>query len=98
MHAVLPIDPDQRDEALELIQETAEQYRNDEGTLEFQASTNVDDPNRVTFFECYEDEAAIEQHRQTDHYKEFGRSIQEYLTGKPEITRYDVDSMTDIEV
>ncbi|THE65986.1 antibiotic biosynthesis monooxygenase [Salinadaptatus halalkaliphilus] len=98
INATLPIDPDQRDQALELIQKTAAQYREDDGTIEFQASTDIDNPNHVNFFECYEDEAALEQHRQSDHYEEFGRSIAEFLVGKPEITRYDVESTTEIEV
>jgi len=96
--ATLPIDSDTREDALERIQNLVEQCQDDEGTLEYRAATDIADPNLVRFFERYEDEAALEAHTQTDHYQEFSAALPELLAGKPEITRYEVDSATDVEL
>ena len=91
VHAALPLDPDHRDEALDLIRDMTEKCPNDEGTIEYQASTDVNDPNLVRFVERYEDEEAVETHRGTDHYEEFGKTIQDMMAGKPDIDRYEVE-------
>ena len=96
--ATLPIDPEKRADALERISDLVEHCQDDDGTLEYRAATDVDDPNLIRFFECYEDEAALEAHTQTEHYQAFSAALPELLAGKPEITRYEVESATDVEL
>jgi quinol monooxygenase YgiN len=61
LHAVFPLDPAKRDEALDLIESLVEQSQNESGMIDYRAAVDVSDPNVVRFFEQYED-AAFEAH------------------------------------
>ena len=98
LHAVFPLDPDRRDEALEVIAELTEKSRAEPGMIEYRPTTDVDDPNVVRFFERYEDEAAFEAHSKTDHFQEFEAALPDLLAGEPEVTRFEVDSVTEMEL
>ena len=50
------------------------------------------------FFERYEDEAAFDAHAETDHFQEFAAALPDLLAGEPEITRYDVDTASAVEL
>ena len=43
-----------------------------------------DDPNRFYFYEVYRDEAALEAHRQTPHFKLYFEKSQPLLAAPPE--------------
>lgn len=98
VHASFPLDPASRDEALDLLEDIAEQSRTEAGMIDYRVATDVEDPNVVRFFEQYEDEAALEAHTQTEHFGAFQETISDFLAGKPEVTRYDIDSATDLEL
>ncbi|HSG90073.1 MAG TPA: putative quinol monooxygenase [Pseudomonadales bacterium] len=40
--------------------------------------------------ELYEDEAALEAHGKTTHFKELGAALGPYMAGRPEISRLQV--------
>jgi quinol monooxygenase YgiN len=44
-------------------------------------------PGTYVFLERYVDEAAVEAHRGTDHFKTLGRKMGEYMDGRPAILR-----------
>ncbi|WP_276270986.1 putative quinol monooxygenase [Haloarcula litorea] len=98
LHASFPIDPDKREEALDLIEDLVEQSQAEEGMIDYRATTDVNDPNVVRFFEQYEDEAAFEAHTQTDHFQEFEAALPDLLDGEPEILRFDVESATELDL
>lgn len=98
LHAVFPLDPDKRDEALDLIAELAEKSRAEPGMVEYRPTTDVDDPNVVRFFERYEDEAAFEAHSKTDHFQAFEAALPDLLAGEPEVTRFEVESADELEL
>jgi quinol monooxygenase YgiN len=98
LHAVFPLDPDKRDEALDLIAELAEKSRAEPGMIEYRPTTDVDDPNVVRFFERYEDEAAFEAHSKTDHFQAFEAALPDLLAGEPEVTRFEVESADELEL
>jgi quinol monooxygenase YgiN len=98
IHATFPIDPDSRERALELIRPLAEQSRAEDGVVDYRVAADVDDPNLLRFFEQYEDEAALEAHQETDHFGEFEAALPELLDGEPEVTQFDVDSATELDV
>ena len=99
IHASMPLDPEKRDEALDHIEELAGTVRaEEEGTLEYRATTDVEEPNVVRFFERYEDEAALGAHSQTDHYQEFAEMLPEWLAGEPEVIRFDVEEMSELDL
>jgi quinol monooxygenase YgiN len=46
-----------------------------------------DEPNTYVFLERYVDEAAVEHHRGTQHFKEIGRKFRGLLEGAPQVRR-----------
>lgn len=98
VHATFPIDPDSREEALELARELAEHSRNEEGTIEYRVATDIEDSNVLRFVERYEDEAAFGAHAETEHFQRFESALPDLLGGEPEVVRFDVDSATEVEL
>jgi len=98
LHATFPLDPAKRDEALDRIADLVEQSQAEDGMIDYQAATDVSDPNVVRFFEQYEDEAAFEAHTQTDHFQEFEAALPDLLAGEPEVLQFEVDSATELDL
>jgi len=98
IHASFPIDPDSREQALDLIEDLVEQSQAEEGMIDYQATTEVGNQNVVRFFEQYEDEAALAAHSQTDHFQEFEEALPAFLAGEPEVVQFDVDSATELDL
>lgn len=98
IHATFPVDPDRRDEALELVEELAEDSREEDGVVDYRVTTDVEDPNVFRFFERYEDEAAFGAHAETDHFETFEEALPDLLSGDPEVTRFDVESASPVEL
>jgi quinol monooxygenase YgiN len=98
VHASFPLDPDRREEALDHVETLVERSRAEAGTVEYRATTDVTEPNVVRFLERYEDAAAFEAHTGTDHFRAFQEALPDYLAGDPEITRFEVESATELEL
>jgi quinol monooxygenase YgiN len=99
IHASMPLKPERRDEALDQIADLAETVREEEdGVLDYRATTDVNDPNVVRFLERYEDEQALATHSQTDHYQAFAEALPGWLAGEPEVLRFDVDEMSELDL
>mgnify|MGYP000038297015 FL=1 len=98
IHASFPIDPEKRDEALELIEALVEQSNEEDGMIEYRATTDVQDENLVRFFEQYENEEAFLAHTQTDHFQEFESQLPALLAGEPEVLRFDVSEATELDL
>jgi quinol monooxygenase YgiN len=81
-----------------LIRELAENSREEEGVIEYRVATDVDDENLFRFFEQYEDEAAFGAHAEADHFERFEAELLELLAGEPEVTRFEIESATDVEL
>ena len=43
--------------------------------------------NTYVFMERYVDQAAVEAHRATEHFKTLGRKMGEFMDGRPEVLR-----------
>jgi quinol monooxygenase YgiN len=46
-----------------------------------------DTPGTYVFMERYVDQAAMEAHRATEHFKTLGRKMGEFMDGRPEVVR-----------
>lgn len=55
-----------------------------------QLYTLCKDDDGYVMLELYEDEAALEAHGQSDHFKAGGAKLGPHLAGKPEISRLQV--------
>jgi quinol monooxygenase YgiN len=97
IHATFPVAPDERERAVEQMQELAEHSRDEDGVITYEVVTDIDDPNVFRVMERYEDEAAFGAHSQTDHLGEFAELLPELLAGEPEIMRFDVESASEVQ-
>lgn len=98
IRATIPIAPDSREEALDLARELAEASRQEDGVIEYQVATDIEDENRLRFFELYEDEAAFGAHGQSDHFQEFEAALPDLVAGAPEVIKYEVDSREELDL
>jgi len=98
LDAVFPIDPQKREEAIELFGAVAEASRAEDGVLDYRVAAGIDDENRFQFFERYEDEAAFAAHGESEHVERLGAELPDLLAGEPEVTRFDVDSASAVEL
>ena len=98
LHAVFPIEPDKLDDALDLAETMVEESNEEPGVINYRAATDVGAGNLLRFFEQYEDAAAMEAHVESDHFGTFEAALPDLLAGDPDITRFDVDSVSDVEL
>lgn len=98
IHAVFPIKESQRKDALALADEMVEKSNEEDGVLEYRATTDVRDPNVVRFFEKYEDETAFRKHTETEHFQRFEERLPDLLGGEPGVTQFDVSEETRLEL
>lgn len=96
MHAALPIDPNGKAEAIDLLVDLAEQSRAEDGVIEYRVTTDAEDPNTIRVFEQYEDDGAVDDHMSSDHFQTFQADIEGYIAGEPTLTRFDVSAETDV--
>lgn len=98
IYATIPIDPDRREDALAVVQELAVASRAEEGVVDYRVGTDVEDPSVLRFIEQYEDEDAFAAHAETEHFQTFEETIPDMLAGVPEVTRFDVESVSDVQM
>ena len=85
LHVTVQVKPEHVSEFLEVVRYDAEHSEKDEpGCLRFDVIQDLDDPNRFYFYEVYRDEAALEAHRQTSHFKLYFEQSQPWLAAPPE--------------
>ena len=98
VHATFPVDPEKREEALDLIGDLAEQSRSEDGVVDYRAGADVEDPNTVRFLKRDEDEAAFGAHAETGHFQAFEEALPDLLAGEPQVTRFDVSDVSDVDL
>jgi len=98
IHATFPIEPTHRDRAVEQMRTLAERSRAEDGIVDYRVTTDIDDPTLFRFVEQYESEAAFEAHVETDHFRDFEAALPELLDGEPDVTRFDVENVSDVEL
>lgn len=97
-HAIVPIDPERREEAIERASEMAAVSRARDVVIDYRVAVDVDDPNVLRFFEQFPDEASFEAHLDTDHYRAFMDDLSEFLASEPEIRRFEVETVEEIDL
>ena len=60
---------------------------NEDGTLYYKLFKVNDAPTTYIFMEQYRDQAAVDAHRNYDHFKRLGKAMGPFLAGAPKITR-----------
>jgi autoinducer 2-degrading protein len=67
----LDIAPDKFDAFMEVAKENAAASAKDPGCLQFNIMVSQTDPHHIMFYEVYENAAAVDFHRQTEHFKKY---------------------------
>ncbi|ETR78058.1 antibiotic biosynthesis monooxygenase [Afipia sp. P52-10] len=70
--------------ATELVKKVNE---NEKGCLLYQLY-HGDEPNTYVFLERYADQAAVDAHRASDHFKTLGRAMGAFMDGPPAVKRF----------
>lgn len=73
------ITPGQIDAYLAALKENGAATVKEPGCHEFNILVSQKDPNHVLIFEVYNDAAAAEAHRQTDHFKKYAATIKDMV-------------------
>lgn len=55
--------------------------RDEPGCFRFDILQNSEDPNRFHLYEVYQDEAALDAHRNAPHYKKWRETVQDWFDG-----------------
>ena len=54
---------------LELVREMAAKSTDEKGCISYSLNQSITNPRVYTFIECWEDQAAIDAHNNTEHFK-----------------------------
>lgn len=87
--ARIPIVPEKKQEALEVIKNLMKEVAKEEGTLFYSVNINEKEPDTLVFIERYKDMEAVKAHSSTPHFKDFMSKAAGFAAGKPEITLYE---------
>ncbi|MEF8812959.1 MAG: putative quinol monooxygenase [Halovenus sp.] len=96
--AEIPVAPDKRDQAMELVSDVAEKSREESGIHEYRVLVDMEDENHITFVELYEDEEAFNSHMQTEHTQRLVERLPEIVGGEPEAHRFEIESVSELEM
>ena len=69
----------QVDNYLAALKENAAMAVKEPGCREFDITVSQKDPNHVFIFEVYDSAAALDAHRQTDHYKKYAATTKDMV-------------------
>ena len=71
--------PGQIDHYLAALQENGAASVHEPGCRDFIITVSQKDPNHVFIFEIYDDAAAFDAHRQTDHFKKYAATTKDMI-------------------
>ncbi|WP_426480056.1 putative quinol monooxygenase [Chryseobacterium sp. R2ACT005] len=57
-------------EVIDLLKQVAERTVQEPGCLQYMVCQSIEDPGRIVLYEIYKDAAALEQHRQSNYFKQ----------------------------
>jgi autoinducer 2-degrading protein len=83
----LDIAPDKFDKFMEVAKENAAASTKDPGCREFDIVVAENDPHHVMFFEVYDNAAALDYHRGTEHFKKF-QEVTKDMVVKRDVKRF----------
>lgn len=90
---ILEIEPSRVDDFLKYLKEEAHDSRTKEpGCRQFIVSQSTDEPNKITLFEEYDDQAALDAHSESPHFKLFFERAGDLILSKTMVKGTVVDS------
>lgn len=87
--ATIKVKPGQGAEFEAVAKEMAAAVTANEPGCHFYVLCRSETPDTYVFLERYADQAAVEAHRASAHFKEIGRRMGPFMDGRPEIMRLE---------
>lgn len=87
--AILIANPGKEAALEDLLLRLVEPVSQEPGTLEYRIHRALDNPGRFFFYEKYTDQAAIDTHMATPHFKELLVKLEGLIAHAPEIVLYE---------
>ena len=85
--ATLKVKPGMEKEFEAVAKELVAKVNANEPGCKLYALHHGEAPNTYVFMERYADQAAVEAHRASDHFKTLGRKMGDYMDGRAEVLR-----------
>ncbi|WP_409304097.1 putative quinol monooxygenase [Peribacillus sp. SCS-155] len=90
IHAYLKVKQDQQAKFLEAAKNVIEHSQAEEGNNSYNLYEDTQQENAFVFVEEWRDRAAIDEHEQTQHFKDFIRVLPELLAEEISVKKYEV--------
>ena len=87
------VKPEKRSEAVRAALKMAKASQAEPGCRAYAFYADLEDPNTVLIFECWESDAALQAHFQSPHMAEFNAAIAGFLAALPSFDRYEVSAV-----
>ena len=84
--AKMKIKKGKAENVIALFRELVPKVREEAGTLAYSICRDNNNPDMLVIVERYKDMAALQAHGATPHFKEFSKTLGQYLDGKPELS------------
>ncbi len=81
----------EKDKIIEKAQDLIESTRLESGCISYNLFASTEDNNTLMMLEKWENQNVLNSHMQTEHFKEFGKSIEELLAENLKIYVYSVE-------
>ena len=65
------VKPGTEEKCTELIRKLHEHSRKEPGCVQYAGHQSMEDPRRFMFYEVYKDQAALDAHRNSPHFKQY---------------------------
>lgn len=91
----IPLNREDREEAVALIREMADSSRRESGCLAYEVYLSVDDPDTVVLWQQWRSLDALEAHFASEHVDAFLEMIPDYIGGEVISERFDVIAEAD---
>ncbi|MGA8474279.1 MAG: putative quinol monooxygenase [Candidatus Cybelea sp.] len=90
--------PERRNDILRLAAQVTAPSKSEAGCIAYDVHERVSGNNEFLFFEEWADQAALDFHFQTPHFREFIKELAPCLQGPPNIRVYEVARSRDLEL
>lgn len=67
--------------------------RNESGCIEYNLHKSLENKNKLVFVEKWEDENSLKSHLETEHFKVFGNSINDFLVKDVDISIFNASEI-----
>ncbi|MDD3069473.1 MULTISPECIES: putative quinol monooxygenase [Methanocorpusculum] len=76
------------DDLLELALELVQSSRKEKGNVSYDFYQDITSPEKFTFIECWKDQAAIDSHNATPHFKHFVEKTGQIFAGPLDVALF----------